>query len=190
MTNGFYFLFLGLWFGAMVMLAVGAAVTFRTVRSFEPSLHVAPYDRPELANRAVPILAGGIVGNMLKALAKIQWLCATLVIIAMVMQCTVFADRLGPALRGGANLARIVLILLPLATMAADRYIVTPRIWTLRQTMFNPDLADAARGAAQTEFNRYHKMSERLHGTALVLLGAAVIASSFTLFGDPRSFNP
>ena len=74
LTQGFYWLFLGTWFGAMVMLVIGEAITFRTVREYRPTLGLAS-NHPSMADNAAGILAGGVTGNILKGLRTLQIVC-------------------------------------------------------------------------------------------------------------------
>lgn len=184
LTLGGYWLFLGVWIGAMVMLAVGAGITFKTVRDYQPTLHKAPYDDPALADRAAAILAGGIVGNTLKGLAVIQMACAAVVVVSIIAQCTLFARRLRGGATGWLNIARVALVVLPVAVLAADRLVVTPRVWELRQTMYDPSRTVETRAAAKAEFDRYHKMNERMVGLATLMLAGAMLTSAFVLHQD------
>jgi hypothetical protein len=180
-VQGFYWLGLGTWFGAMLMLVIAAAVTFKTVRAHQPTIGVAPYNDPMLAEHHSSILAGGIVGNVLRALSTLQIICAVIVVTAVVLQCTVFADRLAGPVWGAANLLRIALIAVPIVVVAVDRLHITPTVWQHRAVMYDPGQPAESRAQARAGFDRYHKLSERVVGAAMFMLAAAVLVSPFVL---------
>jgi len=166
-TAAFYQTFLGLWFGALVMLAVAAAITFATVRGMYPQW---PVDQQNM-------LAGGIVGNLIRnGLTTIQVLCAVVVAVCTILQCTVFRDRIA---KGWLNWLRVLLILLPIVILAYDQSCNTPRMLELRERMFDQSSPD--RNVARQEFARRHELAEQLTGTATFLIGGALLVSSFVL---------
>lgn len=179
LVQGCYWLALGTWVGALVMLAIAAAVTFRTVRDYQPLLQKPPYNQPALADRAVPILAGGVVGNMLRALAVLQIICAAVVGTCIGLQSTLWRDQLEGGAAGWPNLVRVGLLALAVSALAVDQRWITPRIWAHREVMFDPDETAEVRAASQTAFNRLHKLDERVVGASVWLLAGAVFASAF-----------
>lgn len=184
LVQGFYWLSLGSWFGAMLMLVIAATVTFKTVRAHQVTLGAEPYNHPAFAQQADGILAGGIVGNVLKGLGRLQIICAAAVVLAVVLQCTVFADRIPGGVLGAGNLIRVLLILIPVGVLVVDQAVITPRVWEHRAVMYDPDQSEQARTEARAQFDRYHKLNERIVGTAMLLLAVSVIASAFVLHGD------
>ena len=189
-TQGFYWLFLGVWIGALVMLAIGAAVTFKTVRHYEPALGLEPYNDPVLAPHAPGILAGAITGNALRSLAVVQMICAAGAAVCVVLQCTVFRGALSNGVGGLANLVRIALVALPIVVLAIDQLAITPRIWEHRAVMYNPILSDEQRSAARETFQKYHKLSERVVGMAVLSLAAAVLVSPFAFRAGESNLTP
>lgn len=186
LTQGVYWLSLGAWFGAVVMLVIAAAITFGTVRQFHPALGLEPYNHPSLVDRAAPILAGSVVGNMLKGLALIQSVCAASVIGCVVLQCTVFREHIQGGMRGWPNLLRVVLIAGPIAILAADRLVLTPRVWEQRNAMYDQNTSDEARSTAKGRFDRLHMLNERAVGASGIMLVGAVFVSAFALHGSER----
>src|SRR5690606_5989920 len=106
--------------GAMVMLAVSAAVTFKTVRLHQPTLQTAPFDQPEFKGREAPVLAGAIVGNSLRALKVIQIVCAVVAVVGVALQCSIWRDHLNGPRASFPNLLRIALIAIPIAILLLD----------------------------------------------------------------------
>ncbi|MDX1682951.1 MAG: DUF4149 domain-containing protein [Phycisphaeraceae bacterium] len=184
MTQGVYYLFGGIWVGALVMLAISAAITFRTVRTHQPYLTDGPYARPALAEKAPEILAGGIVGNVLKSLNRVQGVCGLLVALCVVAQCTVFRDRLAGGLLGPGNLARLGLLAVVALVALANAWWVQPQVWHWRQQLYDASREAEQRAVAQADFDHWHKRSERLAAASLFLVAAAMLISPLA-FKDP-----
>ena len=144
LTQGVYWLSLGAWFGAILMLVVAAAITFGTVRQFHPTLGIEPYNEPGFADRSASILAGGIVGNLLNGLALIQSVCAAAVVGCVALQCTVFAGRIQGGVGGWSNFLRVALIAGPIAILAVDTLALRPRILEQRKAMYDSSATDEA----------------------------------------------
>ncbi len=174
-VQGVYWLFLGTWFGAIVMLVVSAAIIFKTVRGYEPTIQAAPYN--EFPDKAADILAGGTVGQILAGLAVIQLVCAATVLLCAVVQSTVFADRVVGGVTGWLNVLRIALLLGPMVILAADQLLITPRLGQHRQIMYDAKQPESARAAARQQFDHLHELDERVVGLAAIMLLAAIFAS-------------
>lgn len=181
LTNGLYFLGLGTWFGAIVMLAISAAATFQTVRAFEPTLHVAPWNQPELASRAPSVLAGAIVGSSLNGLRVVQIICATIVILTLIAQHTLFRNYLSCTRFSKRNITRLLLIAVPVIVLLLNIFWITPNVLTHRDAMWDMTTSQAQRQQAQASFDRFHKLSERSVGMAAMALAGSVLISSLVL---------
>lgn len=179
LVAGIYWLALGVWVGALVMMAVGAGVTFKTVRYYQPTVGLEPYN--QMPEQAVPILAGGVVGHQLKGLSVVQQVCALVVVVCLVLQCYVYPDRLSGGVAGWANLARMLLVGLAVGVLIADVWTVSDKIWALRDLIFDPSLDAAARQQYRVTFDFWHKLDERMVGSAMFALAAAVVISAFAL---------
>lgn len=162
-VNGIYYTFAGLWFGAMVMLAISAAVTFKTVRAQMPAAEPA----------AQNIFAGNIVGNLIDALAVVQMICAVVIVVCIILQSTAFSYQLK---RGMVNYLRVALLLVPVALLAFDRLHVNPTIRIHRAAMVETNDADA-----KAAFDQYHTLAERLGGATTFLLAGAILISPLAL---------
>lgn len=184
LVQGFYWLGLGTWFGALAMLVIAAGITFRTVRQYQPVITVEPYNDPTLTGRAPDILAGGVVGNLLQGLARLQLICGAVVVVCVLLQCTAFADRIVGGRCGWRNGLRLVMIAGPLLVLAVDSLAVRPTIWKHRQVMYDPQQPQADREQAKARFDKWHKADTQLVGAAGLMLIGAVFASAFALHGD------
>jgi hypothetical protein len=182
LVQGVYYLFLGLWFGAMVMLAVGAPVTFRTVRVHQPTLGLVPYNEPSLARDGPNILAGAITGNHLRALSVVQAICAVVTLSCVVLQTTIFKSQVRA---GYANALRSLLIALPACVLVFDEAVLSPNVWKQRAVMYDTTLNIDARDKARAQFNVLHKRSEKIVGSAALMLAAALMLSPLALSVGP-----
>ena len=182
LTQGIYYLFLGLWFGALVMLAIGAAITFRTVRTYQVTLGLEPFNHEALADQASNILAGAITGNVLKALGMLQVFCAVVVLGCLVAQATIFSRYVA---QNWMNWLRTLCVLIPSIIIVIDIAVISPRIWELRKNMYNPELSTEARAVHRDHFQFYHKLSERTVGTGALLLAVGLVLSPMALNRKP-----
>ena len=189
--QGFYALFLGLWVGAMVMLAVAAGLTFKTVREYSPIITTQPYNQRPISEHPA-MLAGAVVGNVLQGLAVICGVCAVVVAVCLVLQYTCFRDRLESAGNSWLGAVRIVLLALPMAVLVWNVAYLTPEIHRERAVMYggtgpkSGSLLDRAQASdvdgrthARERFDRLHKLSERVVGTSVLMLAIAGLISPF-----------
>lgn len=176
LTQGFYNLSLGVWLGAMVMLVISAAVTFATVRNYQPVLTAGPGSDPALTDQFSNILAGAIVGRSLSALVILQTICALVAILALVAQATLYRRWL---LGKGRQILRAALIAAPVALLIYNVAVVSPAVSDLRATMYDDQATAEVRAAARLDFQGWHKTSERTHGLAAACLLLAMLVSPF-----------
>lgn len=186
LINGLYYLGLGTWFGAIVMLAIGAATTFQTVRSFEPSLHVSPWNHPELAIKGPSILAGAVVGASLKGLKIVQIICAIVVIAALLAQHTLFRQYLTRQTLSVRNGIRLLLVAIPVSMLLLNIFWITPEVLRLRDKMWDINQPVAVREQAKMDFDRFHKHSERTTAFTAFALAGCVLVSSLVLSNVTR----
>jgi len=181
LLTGVYWLALGTWLGAIVMLAVGAAVTFRTVRGMAPTVGVEPFSDPVFAGSAANVLAGAVVANMLGALAWIQGVCAAVVVGCLGVQWVWMRDTVCGGLSGWRNLLRVALIIGPIALLVWDRSRLSPTIHHEHEIRYDLKVSPDEREAARVRFDRYHRISERAMGLSGLMLAGAGLVSSLTL---------
>ena len=187
LVQAFYWLCLGTWFGAIVMLIVAAPIVFATARGLEPTLHQPPYD--QFPAQAADVLAGGTVGGMLVGLGVIQTVCAAGVLVCLGLQCMVWPARIAGGVRSPLNLLRIGLLLGPMLLLAVDRLVITPQLGQYQQASYTTGLAETERAEARKQFDHLHNLDVRVVSTAVVMLLLAFFASSLVLSGDAREMK-
>jgi hypothetical protein len=193
LNQGVYWLFLGMWIGAIVMLIFAAGITFKTVRTFNPTIGIKPYNHELFSEPQTQsnIIAGGVTREVLHSLAGIGIVCGSIVLLSLLLQCTVFSRQLWPnsnkqlGLRcGWLNWFRVIMILLPL-TNVAMHFDMANKMGALQDIRYNAEQEDSARAKAQHEFDKLHKKSVRMTSGSLFMLFAAAGISSFVLTRDP-----
>lgn len=190
LIHGFYWLALAGAFGATLMLALGAAATFHSVREFSPIITAPPYNDPLLTQQAPGIIAGAATGAALDALWVLHLLLFSVVVLTTLLQCTHFRAALPGGGKSIANFIRIALLVAILALLAGERWIISPRVWSLRDRMYNSTLNDTDRAAARAEFDTWHQSSTRVMGAALLAMAVAVLVSPFAIQGISSSDAP
>jgi hypothetical protein len=179
--QGLFYLALGAWFGAMVMLAIGAAAAFTTTRGLDPTLGAAPWNQPGLVEQSSSILAGSIVGKSLQGLAVVQIVCACAAVLGLISQCTFHRNYLLGGARSITNIVRIILIAIPVLILLADLLYFTPQIYHWRDIMWDMNQTQAVRVEAHEHFDHFHHLTERVVGFSCLSLIGAVLASALVL---------
>ena len=173
-----FWLALSTWFGGVLFVAIAVPVIFRTVRENNPLL-------PEvlsvnLENQHGTLLAGGIVGNLLRMLLRVQAVCAGALFLALGAQWFLVnlhdrAQLITIILRTAMYVAAVVL-------MAYDSWSIAPRMWRHRQEYLDhadePDVANPAKD----QFDRYHRESVTILGIVLFLLLGMILFSGSVSF--------
>jgi uncharacterized membrane protein YhaH (DUF805 family) len=195
LTQGSYWLALGTWFGAIVMLIIAAAITFKTTREYQVTIGKAPLSAPAIAAKAPDIMAGAIVGRIIRVLAAVQALCAVTALAAAAAQCTIFRRQIWRQpvkccgiIGGTSNVIRLLLLLAAVACFTIDVAVIAPRLQDTRPRLHDPSLPVDQREEARKEFDADHKRSEWLAGsTALLLLGTIMVSACALHRGDMQS---
>lgn len=190
LNNGLHYLALGTWFGAIVMLAIGAAATFQTVRAYDPILNIEPWNQPELAGRAPVVLAGAIVGASLNGLKVVQIICAIFVLATLITQHTLFRTYLTCRITSFRNLIRLALASVPIAVLLLNIFWITPNVLAHRDAMWDMSAPETTREMSRQKFDRFHKLSERTVGFAAFALAGAVLMSSLVLGSSKKPAEP
>ncbi|MAE67662.1 MAG: hypothetical protein CMJ18_25695 [Phycisphaeraceae bacterium] len=201
LVQGFYWLAAGTWFGALVMLCIVAPTTFRTIYEQKPVMPAfSKLDPAAIAAggagegfqsmmqttsvESMNRLAGSIVGRSIDGLRRLQWICAVVIVLAVLLHHTVFARRMpSRGLVQWLNNLRVTLILVPVLVLAADSFWISPQMKAARAVKNDPAQAEEAVARAERSFDRYHGLSERLISVQIAMLGAAILASGFALHG-------
>jgi len=175
-VTGLYNLLLGVWVGGLVMFAVGAGITFQTVRAYDPTLGLEPYDAAVLADQGPGILAGAVVGHVLDGLAIVELICAAGLVVCATLQWMFWGARWQ-----WSNVLRCGMLLASGGLLALHLGVIGPAIQTHRDAMYDPTSSALARSEARSAFEPYHKASEKVAGAMLLLLAGACIISPFAL---------
>lgn len=170
-----YWLGLATWFGGVLFVAIAAPVIFRTVRENNPLLpHVLSVN---LENQHGTLLAGAIVGNLLRMLVRVQAVCAGALFLALGAQW--FWVNLHDRSQLITIILRSALFVAAVILMAYDALSVAPKMWRHRQEYLDhadePDIANPAKD----QFDRLHHESVTILGIVLfVLLGMVLFSGS------------
>ncbi|QDU34733.1 hypothetical protein KS4_28070 [Poriferisphaera corsica] len=184
LIQSFYYLFLGSWLGSLIMLALTAAASFKTLRTYQAIPGIEPYNLPIFANKYPEILAGAVVGQSVEYLTLFQIICAIGTFLALFLNYTINRKQN----RKLPSFIRTTLYLLTVATLLIHIFLTAPSMNSLRDKIYNPDITQTDRDAAYTKFQSLHKFSERSTGSAVFLLAAIILISPFTQ--KPRSIQP
>ena len=173
-----YWLALSTWFGGVLFVAIAAPVIFRTVRESNPLL-------PEvlsvnLEHQHGTLLAGAIVGNLLRMLMRVQLVCAGLLFIALGAQW--FLVNLHDRSQLITIILRTALYVAAVILMAYDSWMIATRMWRHRQEYLDhadePDVANPAKD----QFDHYHRESVTILGIVLFLLLGMILFSGSVSF--------
>lgn len=179
---GVYYLALGTWFGTTLMMGLAAANTFRVTRSLQPTL--PPSDLP--IDSPPEYLAGQVVNAAFGAMSMVQLGCAGLALVLLVLQCTLWRDRLQRGPRAWPNVLRTALVVVPALVLVADLAYTRQQMSSLRATMYDAAVTSAERASARERFDGFHKLSERSLSLAALMVGAATVVSPLA-FGSGRA---
>jgi hypothetical protein len=195
-VQSIYWLSLGTWFGAMVMIFLAARSSFAVLPPYQPSIGAPPYNHPALADVAPRILAGAVNGAALRKLGVLQLICAATVVLCVLLQCTSGSAWLERGGRHWANYLRIGLIVLPIAILSLDALALERRIHAQRDVIYNPNLSPEQRVRERATFGKLHGISMLLATTAALSLMGAILVSSFAFLqvmpfsGEFRASDP
>lgn len=168
-----YWVAVSTWFGGVLALALAVPVIFRVIRDANPIL--PDVLSVNLDNQHGSLLAGDLVGAIVRLLSNLQLICAGLVLLMLAGQWLVMdltnQNKLHAILRSTFFLAAVGLA-------CYDRYVVWPRAWRHRQAYVkNADDPDVA-NVEKEKMERYARESAALLSFTLVALSLMVIFSS------------
>lgn len=181
LTVGTYWLALGTWLGAMIMLALAAAAAFHVSREQGATLPSLQYATSHLQGRDAEVLAGHVVGRMIDHLAVLQMVCAVLIFLTLLLQLTMFRAELHLRAGSAGNVLRVLLLVAALALLKFDRIHVNPTIHEHRAAMYETGISQQQYEVARAAFDRYHALSENVGKATVFILIGAMIASAFAL---------
>ena len=177
-----YWLALSTWFGGVLFIAIAAPIIFRTVRESNPVL-------PEvlsvnLENQHGTLLAGSIMANLLRFLARIELGCAGVIFFALVAQWFLIDDDERNLVFAGL---RSTLYVAAVALTVYHQWVISPQIWAHRdQYIAHADEPEIANPAKES-FDKYHRESVTILSIVLcLLLGMVLFSASITPNLTPR----
>jgi hypothetical protein len=180
-----YWLALSTWFGGVLFIAISAPVILKTVREQDPLLPRVLSVNLEAEHGT--LLAGTIIGNLVSALARIELICAGLLLI------TLIAQWVSMDIHNSSNFALLLVrsALLIAATVIEiyDWRILWPKILKTREEFIEhadePEVANPLR----EQFDRLQRDSFTLL-TILVALLLAMILFSANVHSPPSTLTP
>jgi hypothetical protein len=168
-----YWLALSVWFGGAMFIGVAVQAIHRTVRENNPVLpHVLSVN---LEGQHSTLLAGTIVGNLISALARIEIVCAAVLILALGSQWFLI-DLTDPWVKVSA-FVRSALCLAATGVVIYDGWFRWPKIMKARQEFIdNADDPEKANPASE-RLDRLQRDSEMLLMILVFLLLGIILFS-------------
>jgi hypothetical protein len=168
-----YWLALSIWFGGAMFIGVAWQIIHRTVRENNPVLpHVLSVN---LDGKHSTLLAGTIVSNLVSALARIEIVCAAVVLAALGAQWFLI-DLSVPWIKASA-FVRSLLCLGAAGVVIYNGWFLWPRIMKARQTFIdNADDPDKANPVSE-RMDQLQRDSEMLLMILVFLLLGIVLFS-------------
>ena len=149
-----YWLALSTWFGSVLFIAVAAPVIMRSVRESNPV--IPSILSVNLEGQHGTLLGGGIVGNIMTVLVRVQLACAAALLLALVGHWAEL-PRHGAGLV--MQLVRNALYVAAVGLLVYQWRALWPRMWRYRQEYIDhadePDVANPA----LDQLNRYQSES-------------------------------
>src|SRR5262249_26236408 len=144
LVQTFYWLALSTWFGGILFVAIAAPVIMQVTRDAEPLLPKVL--SVNLENQHGSLLAGEIVGSILRKMASIQIGCAAILLITLILQWFVMDISTTNKFHG---VLRICFFVGAVAVHFYDRFVIWPKVWRHRQEYLDhadePEVANPAR---------------------------------------------
>lgn len=179
-----YWLALASWFGAVVFVAVAAPIIFRTIRDANPILPTVL--SVNLENQHASLLAGEVVGNILRRLSTVQLGCAAVLLLMLIAQWMLMDHGQVHLVHG---IIRSVMFVGAVVLVVYDRHVIWPKVWKYREEYIaNADDPDVA-NPAKDQFDRYHRESMWVLFAIMLLLSLVIVFSSTIAWGGMVSWG-
>ena len=183
LTLGLYYLLLGVWLGSTIAIALTAPATFKTVRIYEAAPGIEPFNNTIFEGSWANIIAGAAVGQSIHNIAILHLMCVIGIVLCIFLLRILFAGRINKF----AAFARLSLLMGAAALLGVHLYLTEPAMNQLRSTMYNTDINQTERNAANEQFQSIHKLSEQLTGFSALLLAGMFLTSPFIYRNSPIS---
>jgi len=168
-----YWLGLSVWFGGAMFIGLAVQKIHRTVRENNPILPQVL--SVNLEGQHSMLLAGSIIGELISSLARIEVVCAAIVLVMMGSQW--FLIDLGDPWTKSSEFVRCALGLAATGVVIYDGWFLWPRIIKTRQTFIdNADDPEKANPASE-QLDRLQRDSEMLLMIQVFLLLGIILFS-------------
>lgn len=168
-----YWLSLSVWFGGAMFVGVAVQAIHRTVRENDPRLPKVFSEN--LEGQHSTLLAGSIVGNLISTLARIEIVCAAVLVLALVSQW--FLIDLNDSWVRASVFVRSALCLAATGVVIYNGWFLWPRILKSRQ-MFIDNADDPDKADVESErMDRLQRDSEMLLMILVFLLLGIILFS-------------
>ena len=178
----FYWLALSTWFGGVLFVALAAPVVFRTVRESNPIL--TDVLSVNLEGQHATLLAGSIVGELLRRMVNVELICAGVLLLASIIQPFVIDvspgnDALSSNLT--AAILRTILILAAAAIVVYGWRVTWPKLTKYRKQYIDhadePEIANPAKELFDAE---HHRSVTLMSIVLFLLLGVILFSGNIT----------
>ena len=168
-----YWLALSVWFGGAMFIGLAVQKIHRTVRENNPILPQVL--SVNLEGQHSMLLAGSIIGELISSLARIEIICAAIVLVMMGSQW--FLIDLADPWTKSSEFVRCALGLAATGVVIYDGWFLWPRIIKTRQTFIdNADDPEKANPASE-QLDRLQRDSEMLLMIQVFLLLGIILFS-------------
>jgi len=168
-----YWLALSVWFGGAMFIGLAVQKIHRTVRENNPILPQVL--SVNLEGQHSMLLAGSIIGELISSLARIEIICAAIVLVMMGSQW--FLIDLADPWTKSSEFVRCALGLAATGVVIYDGWFLWPRIIKARQTFIdNADDPDKANPVSE-QLDRLQRDSEMLLMVQVFLLLGIILFS-------------
>lgn len=187
-VQGLYFLSLGTWFGATVLMGAAAGTTFAIARRLQPRFDSGPTATlPDLQPYSAEFFAGDVVNRVFGIHTTVLVACAVIALLALALQHTLWRDRLSNGGRTLVNLLRVALVLLAAGVFAGDLLLTRGPMSDLRGVMYDERASVAQRAEARAAFAQLHGWSSKAMGATAVLAAIAAVVSPLAFMSGPSA---
>ncbi|HTW93236.1 MAG TPA: hypothetical protein VMD30_00485 [Tepidisphaeraceae bacterium] len=168
-----YWASLATWFGGVLFMAIGGRVIFSTVEENKP--YLTGVLSVNLEGQHGTLLAGTIVGNLMRYYIQVELVCAGGLVITTFMQFFLIDLRDSAVLIDAV--LRTILLIGAVTALLYDWRVLWPKIWQYRQEFL--DHADEPERAnpALDQFNRFQRSSWQVLQMSLFLLVTLLVFS-------------
>jgi hypothetical protein len=173
LVQTFFWLAISTWFGGILFVALAAPIIMRVLQDANPLL-------PEvlsvnLDKQHSSLLAGEIVGNILKKMVGIQLGCVIVLLLTLLLQWLVMDLSTPNKIHA---IIRATLFAGAAGLFIYDRWYIWPKVWKFRQEYIDHADEPEVANPAKDQFDRYHSESVKVLFIQLVLISLMIVFST------------